>query len=42
MKNQDLNDIENFEKIVRENVKVILVQLVLAFYHKYGYLEENI
>lgn len=41
MENKDLNDIEEFEKIVRENVKGILVQLVLTFYHNFGYLEES-
>lgn len=41
MENRDLNDINDFEKIVRENVKAILVQLVLCFYHKFGYLEES-
>lgn len=41
MKNKYLNDIEEFEQMVRENVKGILVQLVLCFYNKFGYLEES-
>lgn len=41
MVNKDLNYIEDFEQIVRENVKGILVQLVLCFYHRFNYLEES-
>lgn len=41
MINKDVNDIEDFEQIVRENIKGILVQLVLCFYHRFNYLEES-
>lgn len=41
MKNSDLNDISDFEQIVRENIKGTLVQLVLCFYHRFNYLEES-
>lgn len=41
MENRDLNDISDFEQIVRENIKGILVQLVLCFYHRFNYLEES-
>lgn len=41
MVNKDVNDTNDFEQIVRENIKAILVQLVLCFYHRFNYLEES-
>ncbi|MCI9585756.1 MAG: hypothetical protein HFH45_03895 [Bacilli bacterium] len=41
MANKEVNDISDFEQIVRENIKGILVQLVLCFYHRFNYLEES-